>query len=83
MSVFITAMKADTTDQSRVFKVYEIVTQVVQVSLHCRIVSFHDFITDHYGGSYIMHLYMYISMVHMFIHTISLMQSQLGSVIVC
>jgi len=41
---------AGTTDQnmcpSHVFKVYEIVTQVVQeVSLHCRTVSFHDFIT--------------------------------------
>ena len=77
MSVFITAMKA-TTDQSRVFKVYGIVTQVVQeVSLHCRTVSFHDFITDHYGRSYIMHLYMYISIVHTFIHTISLVHSQL------
>jgi len=78
MSVFITAMKAGTTDQSRVFKVYEIVNEVVQeVSLHCRTVSFHDFITDHYGGSYIMHLYMYISMVHMFICTISLVHSYL------
>jgi len=73
---------AGTTDQnmcpSHVFKVYEIVTQVVQeVSLHCRTVSFHDFITDHYGGSYMMHLYVYISIVHMFIHTISLVHSHL------
>jgi len=73
MSVFITATNASTTDQSRVFKVYEIVIEVIQqVSLHCRTVSFHDFITDHYGKSYIMHLYMYISIVHMFIRTISL-----------
>ena len=78
MSVFITVMKAGTTDQSRVFKVYEIVNQVVQeASLHCRTVSFHDFITDHYGGSYIMHLYMHISIVHMFVCTISLVHSHL------
>jgi len=54
-----------------------------KVSLHCRTVSFHDFITDHYGGSYIMHLYMYISMVHMFIRTISLMHSYLTIRLCC
>ena len=69
-------MNAGTTDQSRVLKVYEIVNEVVQqVSLHCRTVSFHDFITDHYGRSYIVHLYMYISIVHVFIYTISLVHS--------
>jgi len=78
MSVFITAMNASTTDQSRVLKVYEIGNEVVQqVSLHCRTVSFHDFITDRYGRSYIMHLYVYISIVNVFICTISLVHSYL------
>ena len=71
-------MNAGTTDQSHVLKVYEIGNEVVQqVSLHCRTLSFHDFITDRYGRSYIMHLYVYISIVNVFICTISLVHSHL------